>query len=118
MADSDFVAYRPRFVRSILLCGALISCALNCAGRASADGTDDAFIAALQRSGVAVTNRDAAIAMGHSVCRQLSGGAAPTAVAMGLMASAGVPPKQTGHVIGISVGSYCPQLQHTLGPNS
>jgi hypothetical protein len=92
--------------------------ALNFAAPASADGTDDAFISALQRSGLVVNNRDVAIAMGHSICRELAGGSAPTAVAVGLMSNAGVPPKQTGHVMGIAVGSYCPQLQHALSPNS
>jgi hypothetical protein len=106
-------AVRAIFTAAVLTFGAQIF-----AAPAYADGTDDAFIAALQRSGLVVNNRDVAIAMGHSICRELSGGSAPTAVAVGLMSSAGVPPKQTGHVMGIAVGSYCPQLQHTLNPNS
>jgi hypothetical protein len=103
----------PALTVAALSVGALFG-----AAPASADGADDAFVAALQRSGLVVNNRDVAIAMGHSICRELSGGSTPTAVAIGLMSNAGVPPKQTGHVMGIAVASYCPQLQHTLGPNS
>jgi hypothetical protein len=42
--------------------------ALLSAAPAAADSTDDAFIAALTKNGIAITDRDAATTIGQSVC--------------------------------------------------
>ena len=51
------------------VCAVLLSvAALFSAAPASADPTDDAFVAALAKDGIVITDRDTAIAMAHTVC--------------------------------------------------
>jgi hypothetical protein len=51
-------------VCAVLLSGA----ALLSAAPASADPTDDAFVAALAKAGIVVTDHNTAIAIAHAVC--------------------------------------------------
>jgi|SRR5271163_1224908 len=98
-----------------LASAALVSAAaLICAGQASADQTDDAFIVALQRGGIALKDRDAAIAMGHTVCVGLAKGATAISMVMTFMTNADLSPTEAGHVVGVSVAAYCPQYRGVL----
>ncbi len=88
--------------------------ALLFAAPASADQADDAFIAALQRGGIVVGNRDNAIALGHSVCDKLGKGAIPSAVVATLEGS-NFSAKEGAYVVGVSIAVYCPQFKGAVG---
>jgi Protein of unknown function (DUF732) len=93
-------------------CGvALAAAALFGAAPASADPIDDAFIAALAKNGISMSDRNTAVTMGHTVCAGFDKGEASTAVAMGIVKETPLSPKQAGYFVGVSVAAYCPQYR-------
>ena len=88
--------------------------ALSTAAPASADETDEIYLQALEMGGITITNRTAAIAMGHTVCTALDQGVKPTGVVATLMGSAGLSPTEAGHTLGVSVAAYCPQYRSLI----
>ena len=76
---------------------------------ASADPTDDAFVAALAKEGIAVANRNATIAMAHTVCAGLDKTNKSAVLAMKLMRDTDLSLKQSSYFIGVSISAYCPQ---------
>lgn len=89
----------------------LFGTALLCAGPASADPTDDAFVSALQRNGISFSDRNAAIAAGHSACSGLSKGQTRTFVVLSLVKNTDLNVRQSGYLLGASMASYCPQFK-------
>jgi hypothetical protein len=87
----------------------LSGAALIFAAPASADQTDDAFVGALQKNGIAFTDPGAAIAAGHSVCAGLDKGQTPALMMLALVKNTNLSPKESGYVVRQSVTSYCPQ---------
>jgi hypothetical protein len=76
---------------------------------ASADSTDDAFIAALTKNGITVNDRNAATAMGQSVCDDLDRHQKSSVVAMKLKARSGLSLKQSSYIVGVAISAYCPE---------
>ncbi len=76
---------------------------------ASADSTDDAFIAALTKNGITVKDRDAATALGQSVCDGLDQHQQTSVVAMKLKARSGLSLKQSSYFVGVAISAYCPE---------
>jgi hypothetical protein len=76
---------------------------------ASADPTDDAFVAALAKEGIAVADRNATIAMAHTVCAGLDKTNKSAVLAMKLMRDTDLSLKQSSYFIGVSISAYCPQ---------
>jgi hypothetical protein len=76
---------------------------------ASADPTDDAFVAALAKEGIAVADRNATIAMAHTVCAGLDKTNKSAVLAMKLMRDTDLSLKQSSYFIGVSIAAYCPQ---------
>jgi Protein of unknown function (DUF732) len=68
-----------------MVCAVLLSAALLCAAPASADPTDDAFVAALAKEGIAVADRNSTIAMAHTVCAGFDKNNKSSILAMKLM---------------------------------
>ncbi len=93
----------------------LSAAALLFAAPASADQTDDAFIAALQKHGITFTTRDAAINTGHSMCAGLDKGQAATNLVLSIVKDTNLTPREAGYVLGASVTSYCPQHMGVIG---
>ena len=90
---------------AVLLCAA----ALLSAAPASADPTDDAFVAALAKDGIVITDRNTAIAMAHTVCAGLDKTNKSAVLAMKLMRDTDLSLKQSSYFIGVSISAYCPQ---------
>jgi hypothetical protein len=101
-------------VCAVLLSGA----ALLSAAPASADPTDDAFVAALENYGIDI-GRDTAIVHGHAVCAGLDKGQDSSFLAMKLMndAKLNLSSRQAGFFIGDSVAAYCPQYKGSVDPS-
>src|ERR1700744_4584799 len=76
---------------------------------ASADPTDDAFVAALAKEGIVSTDRNATIAMAHTVCAGLDKTNKSAVLAMNLMRDTDLSLKQSSYFIGVSISAYCPQ---------
>jgi hypothetical protein len=94
------------------ICAVLLSAAaLLCAAPAAADQTDDAFVAALAKNGIAMSDRNTAVSMGHTVCAGFDKGEASTALAMRIVKDTDLSPKQAGYFVGVSVAAYCPQYR-------
>ena len=94
------------------ICAVLLSAAaLLCAAPASADPIDDAFVGALAKNGIAMSDRNTAVSMAHSVCAGFDKGEASTALAMRIVWDTDLSPKQAGYFIGVSVAAYCPQYK-------
>jgi hypothetical protein len=94
------------------VCAALLSAAvLLCAAPASADPTDDAFVAALAKDGIVFTDRNAAIATAHTVCTGIDKNKKTSLLAMRLMTDSDLSLKQSGYFIGVSMSAYCPQYE-------
>ncbi|TDK94768.1 DUF732 domain-containing protein [Mycobacterium paragordonae] len=82
---------------------------------AAADGTDDAFIAALQRHGITVANPNTAIATAHSVCSDLDAGRSRTSLVLPLAKAANLTAHEAGFFVGVTVASFCPQYADDAG---
>ena len=87
----------------------LLSAALLCAAPASADPTDDAFVAALAKEGIAVADRSGTIAIAHTVCAGFDQNNKSSIVAMKLAKDTDMSLKQSGYFIGVSIAAYGPQ---------
>ena len=76
---------------------------------ASADPTDDAFVAALGKEGIAFPDDNSAIATGHTVCAGLDKSNKSSVLAMKLMKDTDLTLRQSSYFIGASISAYCPQ---------
>jgi hypothetical protein len=87
--------------------------ALVCAVPASADATDDAFIAALGNHNIAVndSNRAAWLAEAQMVCDGLDKHYNTTQLAMKLVGDTDLSVKQSSFFVGAAVAAYCPQYR-------
>jgi hypothetical protein len=94
----------------------LSAAALLCAAPAFADQTDDAFLAALERHGVVVTDARTSIALGHAVCAGLEKGQTRAFVSLSLVKDTDLSAHEAGYFMGASVTAYCPQ--HKTEPNN
>jgi hypothetical protein len=102
------------------VCAVLLSAAaLLSAASASADPTDDAFVAALENYGIDINGRGAAIAHGHGVCAGLDKGQDSSFLAMKLMndTKLNLSSRQAGFFIGASVAADCPQYRGSVDPS-
>ena len=90
---------------------ALTAAGLACAAPALADQMDDAFVAALAKNGIAMSDRGNAITMAHSVCDGFDKGEGSSALAMRVVRDTPLSPKQAGYFVGVSVAAYCPQYK-------
>jgi hypothetical protein len=97
------------------VCAVLLSAAaLLSAAPASADPTDDAFVAALAKDGITMSGPNTAIAMAHTVCAELDNNQNTSVLAMSLMKDTDLSLKQSGYFVGASMSAYCPQyIGHT-----
>jgi Protein of unknown function (DUF732) len=92
------------------VCGVLLSAAaLLSAAPASADPTDDAFVAALAKDGIVITDRNTTIAMAHTVCAGFDKTDKSAVLAMKLMKDTDLSLKQSSYFLGVSIAAYCPQ---------
>lgn len=102
------------------VCAFLLAAALLSAPPASADPTDDAFIAALENYGIDVNDRDSAIAHGHGVCAALDRGQDSSVVALKVIKDTKLnisSRQQAGFFVGDSVAAYCPQYRGSVDPS-
>ena len=96
---------------AVLLCAA----APLCAPPASADPTDDAFVAALVSQGIPVPDGNAAVQEGRKLCALLDQGATRAQVVMQLLRDTNLSARQAGFFLGLSTSAYCPQYKTTTG---
>ncbi len=90
------------------------------AAPASADPTDDAFIAALDNYGIDVSDPGTLISHGHGVCAALDRGQDSSVVALKVMKDPKLnisTKRQAGFFVGDSVASYCPQYRGSVDPS-
>jgi hypothetical protein len=92
------------------VCAVLLSAAaLLSAAPASADPTDDAFVAALAKDGIVIGDRDTTIATAHAVCAGFDKNEKSSVLAMRLMKHTDLSLKQSSYFVGVSMSAYCPQ---------
>ena len=85
--------------------------ALLSAAPASADETDDAFIAALENYGIDINDHNAAITMGHNVCAALHNGHDESFLVLDVIHDTHLSARQASYFVGVSVAAYCPQYK-------
>jgi Protein of unknown function (DUF732) len=95
---------------AVLLCGA----APLGAAPASADQTDDAFIAALVAQGIPVPDDNTAIQEGRAMCALLDQGATRPSLVVRVMRDTNLSARQAGFFLGVSTAAYCPQYRTTV----
>jgi Protein of unknown function (DUF732) len=105
MAQRDVGLGKWSAVCAVMLSGA----ALLTAAPASADPTDEAFVAALAKEGIVVADRDSTIAIAHTVCAGFDKSNKSSVLAMKLMKDTDLSLKQSSYFIGVSISAYCPQ---------
>jgi hypothetical protein len=86
-----------------------------CAAPASADQTDDAFIAALVGQGIPFSDSNAVIQEGRSMCALLDQGTTRPLLLMKIMKDTNLSARQAGFFLGLSTAAYCPQYRTTAG---
>jgi len=91
-------------------CAVLLSATvLVSAAPASADPTDDVFVAALAKAGITFPERSTAIATARTVCAALDKSNQSSMLAMKLMKDTDLSLQQSSYFIGASISAYCPQ---------
>ncbi len=95
--------------RSTVCALALCALALLSAPLASADPTDDAFIDALIRNGIPVTDRDSTTAIAQAICDGFDLHQPPSLLALKLMKQTGLSLKQSSYFVGAAISAYCPE---------
>ncbi|OBJ09406.1 DUF732 domain-containing protein [Mycobacterium sp. 1465703.0] len=85
---------------------------------ASADETDDAFIAGLANGGITMPDNVDAIATARTVCARLDVNPYAPVVAFVLARDSFLSPRQAGYFVGLSVATYCPQYKDKVNPSS
>jgi hypothetical protein len=88
--------------------------ALLSAAPASADPTDDAFLAALATNGITIPD-GTAIQLARTTCALLDQGTTRPLLAMKLMNDTNLSSRQAGFFIGASTAAYCPQYTSAAG---
>jgi hypothetical protein len=91
------------------VCALVLSAALLSTATASADATDDAFVAALAKQRIVFADHNTAIAVAHTVCGQFDTTNKSGVIAMKLTKDTDLSLRQSGYFIGASVSAYCPQ---------
>jgi hypothetical protein len=77
---------------------------------ASADEVDDAFLASLNKAGIAFPNPDQAVAAGHSACQLAKSGKQGVEVLSLLQtANPGLTPNAARMFLGAALNAYCPE---------
>lgn len=76
---------------------------------AHADRTDDTFVAVLKTRGIEHESKQAAVAAGHLVCRQLDMGKTQEQIATDVMNSSSIGGANAGFFVAVSERAYCPQ---------
>jgi hypothetical protein len=92
----------------------LSAAALLCAAPASADGTDDAFLAALATNGISIPDTTA-IQMARNMCALLDQRTTRPLLLMRLMKDTNLSARQAGFFLGVSTAAYCPQYTSVAG---
>lgn len=98
------------FIAALLCAAAPLS-----AAPASADATDDSFIAALVGQQIPVPDANATIQMGRNMCALLDQGTTRPILVMKLMRDANLSARQAGFFLGASASAYCPQYKSATG---
>ena|ERR1700759_441567 len=107
-------------VRCTSLAALLLAAATACAAPASADGTDDAVVAALAKRNIVITddNRDAMLGEAHMVCNGLDNHMKTSALAMKLVGDTDLNASQSSFFIGVAIAAYCPQYKGHSDPSA
>ncbi|BBZ44294.1 DUF732 domain-containing protein [Mycobacterium parmense] len=100
--------------RSALGALALSAGALFAASPATADPTDDGFVAALRKNGIVINDPATAVALAHGVCAGFDKGETPRFVAMSLIKDTNLSPEKSGFFMVVAVADYCPNHQGAL----
>ncbi len=99
-----------RSARWLTACAVPLSAvALVSVAPASADATDDAFISALAKHDIVISDRDTTLSEAHTVCAGLDKHYKPTVLAMKLVRDTDLSLKESSFFIGVAVSAYCPQ---------
>ncbi|WP_297738863.1 DUF732 domain-containing protein [Mycobacterium sp.] len=85
------------------------------AAPASADQTDDAFVAALVSQGIPISDNNVAVQLGRNMCALLDQGTTRPLLVMKLMKDANLSARQAGFFLGLSASAYCPQYRSITG---
>ena len=96
----------------LVICAVVLSAAaVVFAAPASADETDDAFVAALENYGININDHNTAITMGHNVCAALDNGHDESFLVLDVMHDTHLSARQVGYFVGVSVVAYLPAIQ-------
>jgi hypothetical protein len=82
---------------------------------ANADTVDDAFLAALNRSGVITANPVDTVAIGKQVCPMLVEPGKDFAKVVSEVRNDGVPPDVAAFFAGLAIQMYCPSMMSSIG---
>lgn len=95
----------------------LSTAALAFAAPASADDTDDAFIAGLSKGGITMPDNDDAIAKARRVCAGIAANPNASVLAIQLARQTDLSVKQSAYFVGLSIATYCPQYKEDIDPS-
>ena len=99
-----------RSARWLTACTAPLSAvALVSVAPASADATDDAFLSALAKHDILISDRDTTLSEAHTVCAGLDKHYKPSVLALKLVRDTDLSLKESSFFIGVAVSAYCPQ---------
>ncbi len=95
----------------------LAAAALGFASPASADETDDAFIAGLANGGITMPDNDDAIAKARTVCASIAANPNASVLAIQLARQTDLSVRQSAYFVGLSIATYCPQYREDIDPS-
>jgi hypothetical protein len=99
-----------RSARWLTACAVPMSAAaLVLAAPASADATDDAFLAALAKRNILISDRDTTLSEAHMVCAGLDKHYKSSVLAVKLVRDTDLSLNDSSFFIGVAMSAYCPQ---------
>ncbi|WP_423202323.1 DUF732 domain-containing protein [Mycobacterium decipiens] len=93
---------------------AAIGLAVATAGTASANSTDEAFIAQMEAIGVTFSSPQAAAQQAQLVCKKLASGETGTEIAKEVLSQTDLTTKQAAYFVVDATKAYCPQYASQL----
>ncbi|ORA07725.1 DUF732 domain-containing protein [Mycobacterium arosiense] len=100
------------------VCAIFVSiAALAFAAPASADGSDDAFIAGLSKGGITMPDNGDAIAKARAVCTGIAANPNASILAIQLARQTDLSVRQSAYFVGLSIATYCPQYKEDIDPS-
>jgi hypothetical protein len=103
------------FIGAAAVASTLGIAALVSAGAAGASTLDDAFVGALSEHGIQAPSTEEAVSLASDVCSMFDKGQSVTSAVSNVSSTTDLTEEDAAFLVGLSVGTYCPEHTAAIG---